>query len=544
MMLKKIISVLIAICCMITPFSALGAALPGEVERIVPYTPYGEASTGNIRLVLPEKYKDYVPVPYASQYEDDYSPWMIYKPVTLDGVFYTWAKIDSFTEAEEKINRQQNVWFEYALIPGANPYTQAGVPETQWINYPSGAKFNRYNLAGASASDMRILIDGRIRSFEKSFYPKLELGGNYVYKYEPFDKIPMVSIREFVESTDNLSLVWDNGTITVTNSDNGAVTRFRIYRDEYAYKAVLIDGTSYASLTDLLKAEFGEAEFNKYRYYNSTKYGQDIIYIKIGDSPIPMEEEVKNFKAHLSQMGILNGYVQLARPNGLLYAHSDDPEAYTFHECFFTKLTAWDELEQVVVPSGCIYHNPIIKFSTTYNDAELWKGKMAEATKNGATDKEKVQLLLNLLKNSFHKHSTYGDGKKASEKAVTEGKFVGSEKDLQKLFLLGCTGNNIPSVKLESNGRGVYGRIVAAYYDGKWNYFDVKNAKEVSKSLFVEPDIDKAQDKTATNYISVSNYSGLGNSAYSENLFDDDGANFYRTWNTRYAAIGYRNGYQ
>lgn len=548
MKLRKIIALLTLVGCVIAPVSSFAKALPGEVEKIVPYVLYGEQTGGNLRLVLPEKYKDYEPEPYQSRNEDNYSQWNIFKRVTLDGVQYRWVKMDNAS----------GVWFEYVLIPDVNPYTQNELPETEQVQAAVKASFNKYYQFGKNASDMRIFTKDKVRSFKSAYYPKLQLEGlTDRGRGEGFNKIPMVGIREFVESTDNLSLVWSSGTARVTNSTNGRVTDFCIYNKGGTKKATLINNTSYASLTDLLIAEYGEEEFAKFKYYFSNDYGQDIAYFSFDETANIPSERMKIVKNALSNFGILNVYAQAATwTNYILFKHNANASSGGMGNAVSTGLTPIEELEQLIVPSGCIYRNPYVKFSNQYNDIEAWKTKMREAVKDKKTDKEKVQTLVKLLAASseLSERIKYGTGapsgidrvwQAAVEKALAEGKYFGKGYDVQNLFLMACTENNIPSVKLSSTAYETGEEyvpcdyMVAAYYDGKWNYFNIENAEEIPRNRIVASK-KTGEENNMSYYITVSKYAGLSNSEYLNPIASEEELEYARVWSERYSAAGYR----
>ena len=511
--LKSMVVMCIAASMLFTSVQGVFAkALDGEIMKTVSFNQIydGKEQTNTVNIIVPEKYAhlDLIPNKIEVIQDNEYGrkykmTWWVCEPEILDGVTYKWIQTNyGSVDALD----------EYVLMKAddmVNPFYEPD--ETKRIDYSErytaneigqvSSALNPYSYYGKDASQIKVYIDGTTRSFKTAFYPKRYLK-NHAVNIQNYDaRIPMVGIREFVDSVPYMSLVWDNGKIIVSNSKTGLDTVFNIYSNATDLKAIMLDGSTYASLDDLLIAQISLNEFRMYKCitWEDTK---NLSYFKqsgtLEDGLGAMYEAYSNVDVMLpfllerflpQNVGISTSAVgnMLATKSWVPYNKEGS-------------LIVLNILENKVNPAGCIYDgDAVVSFTMSANKENLnyWKEEMLKVTSKYSTDKEKAENLAKYLRGVFY-HLDLVSSSYNADDAVRDKKFVGVCSDIADLYCIGLGQAGVPSVvvngKMKANnylGLSQGHAINGVYYDGAWHYYDIqsysdKNKDELSDFFFAD----------------------------------------------------------
>lgn len=484
--------------------------LEGEIMKTVTYKQIydGQEQTNIADIVVPEKFAhlDLVPNEIEVIQDNEYGrkygmTWWVCEPEIIDGETYKWVHTQYGTVG---------VHDEYVLMKESdmvNPFYEPD--ETKRIDYSERYFVNELGQVsstlnpyyGRDASQIKVFINGTTRSFKTAFYPKRHLK-NHAINIQGYDsRVFMVGIREFVDSVPYMSLVWDNGRIIVSNSKTGLDTVFNIYSNSTDLKAIMIDGSTYASLDDLLIAQFSLPEFKMYKCitWNDT---YNLGYFKqegtLEDGLGAMYEAYSNVDVMvpflLERFLPQNVGISTSAVGNILATKSWVP---------YNKegsLTVLNILENKVNPAGCIYDGDAdVIFTMSANEENLnyWKEEMLKVTSKYSTDREKAENLAKYLKSVFF-HLDYASPSYNADDAVEAKMFAGVCSDIADLYCIGLGQAGVPSVVVNgkmkadnylglSQGHAING----VYYDGAWHYYDIqsyadKNKDELSDFFFAD----------------------------------------------------------
>ena len=474
--------------------------LEGEVMKTVTYKQIydGQEQTNIADIVVPEKFAhlDLVPNEIEVIQDNEYGrkygmTWWVCEPEIIDGETYKWVHTQYGTVG---------VHDEYVLMKESdmvNPFYEPD--ETKRIDYSERYFVNELGQVsstlnpyyGRDASQIKVFIDGVTRSFKTAFYPKRHLK-NHAINIQGYDsRVFMVGIREFVDSVPYMSLVWDNGRIIVSNSKTGLDTVFNIYSNATDLKAIMLDGSTYASLDDLLIAQISLNEFRMYKCitWEDTK---NLSYFKqsgtLEDGLGAMYEAYSNVDVMvpflLERFLPQNVGISTSAVGNILATESWVP---------YNKegsLTVLNILENKVNPAGCIYDgDAVVSFTMSANEENLnyWKEEMLKVTSKYFTDREKAENLAKYLKSVFF-HLGYASPSYNADDAVEAKMFAGVCSDIADLYCIGLGQAGVPSVVVNgkmkadnylglSQGHAING----VYYDGAWHYYDIQSYADKNK---------------------------------------------------------------
>ncbi|MBQ7975341.1 MAG: transglutaminase domain-containing protein [Clostridia bacterium] len=476
--------------------------LEGEVMKTVTYKQIydGQEQTNIADIVVPEKFAhlDLVPNEIEVIQDNEYGrkygmTWWVCEPEIIDGVTYKWIHTQYGSV---------DVLDEYVLMKESdmvNPFYEPD--DTKRIDYSErynvnemgkvSSGLNPYSYYGKDASQIKVFIDGTTRSFKTAFYPKRNLKNHAINVQGHDSRIPMVGIREFVDSVPYMSLVWDNGKIIVSNSKTGLDTVFNIYSNSTDLKAIMLDGSTYASLDDLLIAQFSLTEFKMYKCitWDDTK---NLGYFKqVGT----LEDGLGAMYEAYSNVGAMSPFLleRFLPQNAGICTSSVGSMLATKSWVPYNKegsLTVLNILENKVNPAGCIYDgDAIVSFTMSANKENLnyWKEEMLKVTSKYSTDKEKAENLAKYLRGVFFHLDLVSPSYNADD-AVKDKMFVGVCSDIADLYCIGLGQAGVPSVvvngKLKANNpRGLsQGHAInGVYYDGAWHYYDISSYSDKNK---------------------------------------------------------------
>ena len=495
--LKSMVVMCIATSMLLTSVQGVFAkALDGEVVKQIDYR-YGKEPNWaykKVNIVIPEKYANYDLYPNMITV----GSYAVFEDEILDGQTYKWINT---VEAD----KARGILDEFVLVKDdGNPFYE--VDDTKRIDYSEryygdrigkvSSALNPYAHYGKNASDMLLFIDGSLRSFKTAYYPMRSLINHSISIQGPDARMPMVGIREFVDSVSYMSLIWDNGRITLTNSKTGLNTVFSIYSNTTDVKAVLIDGVSYASLDDLLIAQFSYPVYSSYRCISHLK-SDNLAYYKPEGDMVSVFSKMYEAYSSVGAMSMFMLEQMLSEHNLRGYSTSATGDILAKKSWVnYNKedsLKVFNMLENYVNPNGCIYDGECITaFTIGATDVNYWKEQMLKVTSKYSTDKEKAENLAKYL-NSVFFHLDYASSSYNADDAVKDKMFVGVCSDIADLYCIGLGQAGVPSVVINGKNKTntVHGlsqghAINGVYYDGAWHYYDVSSFMDKSKDVLTD----------------------------------------------------------